>query len=297
MIDAEKYSRNQRRCWVSYDELLSDTKSVLNRLEIQLGLQCESNPEQEAAQFLRPDLRHEDWTNHVRVTSPLALLADDLYRSIKLALGEVERLPLIFEQFAAQLTDLEPLVEPFFSLYQDQVSSRTRSSELKAKCDELSANVARLEREREADQERSVDEIRRLCDLLSTTGEQLSNSHARIARIGQEFDILQAERLEDARTHRQQIAGLEAEISTATVDLAKTNHLQSEAEDRIAEADHRIEQLEKFKAEMERQLQSTRSSLEEALDRLKNSRRVVQYYHNLPAIGPLLRWLRQRKSR
>ncbi|MBZ0111559.1 MAG: hypothetical protein K8J08_03790, partial [Thermoanaerobaculia bacterium] len=117
MLDAEKSSRGQRRCWVPYDELLNDTNSVIDRLELQLGLERESSAEQEATQFLRHDLRHEHWNNHARESSPLALLADHFYRSIESDSAESGRLPQLFDDFAARIADLEPLARPFFPLY------------------------------------------------------------------------------------------------------------------------------------------------------------------------------------
>ncbi|MBZ0110833.1 MAG: hypothetical protein K8J08_00085, partial [Thermoanaerobaculia bacterium] len=171
------------------------------------------------------------------------------------------------------------------------------TKELKATCEELSAKLSSLERERAADQERNVDEIRRLCDLLTATGEQLSNSHARIASIGKEFDRLQGERLDNASTYRERTAGLEAEISAATLELAKTNHRLSEAEQRVADTNLKMAEVERLAADMEKQLQSTRGSLEKALDRLENSRRLVHYYRNLPIVGPFLRWRQRNTSR
>lgn len=212
LLDAERDTRGQQRCLVTYEELLRDWRGCLARIAENLQVAWTCLDEQSAAidAFLDPGHRHHVSSVDIKMGSAPQILARNLYSTCQM----IEKRQQSWEFLAAARKSYEDLIEPVTAATEWLLSERRRLREsLIGKEHALSIAHTRLE------------------------GVETRMSGIEVALVHAEAGLVDAEaKLTDARSR---IDDLLVQVRDLDSGLAAANALAAERADALIAAELR----------------------------------------------------------
>ncbi len=256
-LAAEQATRESPRAFVMYDDLMSDWRSCLDRLEQSLGFSLpRRDPEAELQieRFLRPELRH-----HVAVDQRESARRDvpawvrDAYEWLKAAAGEGAPDPAALNAAVAEYTRQRKWFGPLIADLRLELASAVKQAAEEVRMvetrlleadaaykSEIAVRDAGLQRQNEVLAKADAN-VRELQALLAEREGQLSAAGAGMQAAEQEAAKLRAQVLEIERVRAVQIAALDRD---ATALRERISEIEAQSQAAQEAANQRVREVE-----------------------------------------------------
>jgi GT2 family glycosyltransferase len=252
-LDAERYTRGQRRVFITYNQLMNDWRGTLNRISEQLEIAWPRTlPEIEFAfeRLISDRLRHHYASfEELKVRADVVPWIGQLYRaSLDLTEGGGEAALSVFDRVYAELQIASKAFEPV--LVAERESARSVESSLRVQIADAQEQLNALQtavdeaRARAADREEAVAARDRalleieaaraeLAAQLHQRGRQLTELRREAALAKARADVLEGE----CRTRETTLAKVERRLQERVSELEAVRREYSEARARTAAAE------------------------------------------------------------
>ena len=272
MLACERDTRNAKRLFVGYEELLEDWRGCLDRVEQAWG---QSLPRRTSAaanaieRYLSPSLRHQRASEKaLQGGSPVRRMAAEAFAWFQTACDRAETLDgAALDGLRTQLASLREAVEPILADQRDRLAEYVKhTGALEALSRQLNDQLA-AERDRNAT---ILEEVERLQDAASVQTQALALANARERELA---DDLQTVHGQLAEVLAQAAERLE-EVRAGEAREAKLAAVQEELERHREEVERRGDALDRLRADAEawreadlareRMIEDLRRTLEQA---------------------------------
>ena len=249
LLDAEKYTRNIKRCFISYDSLLADWRRTIRKITKSLEINWPNkttNIERDVNKFIQPKLKHFSINNKPSVDFDIPAWVDEVHKIfIDFCDSEISNKEIIrLNGIKSSLDKADMLFSPIIKAYQNEKNNYASVyDKKKSEFDELSETLNRAKSELEDNNK----EINRLNERISQGNQHIDMLEEKIINTKTEMGayVTTIEALRGEANKRDiQIESLGEKLISAQSDIdVQMEKIKNLADEKV-KSDDQIRKLE-----------------------------------------------------